>query len=67
MNYALFAVASLRSKRAPFPLNKSPNPDNVRSGMQWCFALHAVYVREFITNFKIYERAYHASKFSGKQ
>ena len=29
-------------------------------------APHAFYLREFITNFKIYERAYHASKFSGE-
>ncbi|WP_234401167.1 hypothetical protein [Campylobacter concisus] len=42
-------------------------PDNVRGGMLQCFALHAVYDKETQANFKIYERAYHGSKFSAKR
>jgi len=53
LNYGLLAVASSRSKEALFPLNNPPNPDNVRSGMLQCFALHAFYDKETQANFKI--------------
>ncbi|WP_462191794.1 hypothetical protein [Campylobacter concisus] len=39
-------------------------PDDARSGMRQCYALHALYHQ---ANFKIYERAYHGSKFSAKR
>ena len=41
MNYGLLAVASLRSKRAPFPLNKSSNPYDVQGACNGAEALHA--------------------------
>ena len=41
--------------------------DDVRSDMPRYYALHACLCQtKYIANFKIYERAYHASKFSGE-
>ncbi len=41
--------------------------DDVRSGMLQYYALHACLCQtKYIANFKIYERAYHDSKFSAK-
>ena len=62
MNYVLLAVASLRSKEAPFPLNNPLTPTTLEVA---CFsASHCMRFIEILVNFKIYERAYHASKFS---
>ena len=44
MNYALLAVASLRSKRAPFPLNNPPpTPTTLEVACVGAKAPHAIY------------------------
>ena len=67
MNYGLLVVASLRSKRALFPLNDPLTPTTFEVACNGASALHAVYDKETQANFKIYERAYHGSKFSAKR
>ena len=53
------------------PLIPLLNPlilSHIRSGMPRCYALHACLCQtKYIANFKIYERAYHGSKFSAKR
>ena len=45
---------------------RSTATSNVRGAYEGADALHAVYSKKASSNFKIYERAYHASKFSGE-
>ena len=66
MNYGLLAVASLRSKAAPFPLNNPLTPTTFKVHAMALSCRMCFMPKEFITNFKTYERAYHASKFSGE-
>ena len=63
MNYGLLVVASLRSKRALFPLNDPLTPTTGEGACNGASALHAVYDKETQANFKIYERVISALKF----
>ena len=63
----LLAVASLRSKPSPYPPLNPLNPSHVRSACNGAKALHAGLLQKTLSNFKIYERAYHGSKFSAKR